>query len=760
MSDLTRESPRREPLDRKTAAQWRTLSIRTALANAGRSPGEINSDLEVATRSEPQSPVAPAYRLWQGDNLAREARYPEAIRAYDAAVACASSAHRFLADLDPCVCALMHKAGAAAAAGDPATAIASYLDLATLSPDDPEPLFHAGLVAEGTGDDERAGELYRLVASGRPSRRTDDPAQLARRALRRLESSGVAYLPDVRILADRLTTAIERRDTAALDRLLDRTHFAVGPVAGHFAFEELTMVDGLYRDLLEGGVTVRRTLAGSGGKRYLATTGWKGDWFRGDVLFLLMRSPKGWRWTGVGITAAHDGWVERWRPATRQTNQPIPITLRAPWPAGQSFKAGGLSEFVIQQAAVVAAGPFFGAILAEGFSRNPCGFGPRGFYYNQGSTHDEEDAFAIDFSRYERNVPYDSEAGGTPVLAVRDGVVARIRADVPTGDSSAANRVEIIHEDPADPAASDRFRSRYLHLQGPFRIPVSEMMFVILGQRLGRMDDTGNSLIDHLHFSIHDRTQPHPNATYGRSVRPNPLDGARLGDGDSGACVESSNVERVPGLNFTPSPVSFGSVVVGSVATRTVRVQNSAGRTVDLSFPASPSGSVFAWSAFSATLDNREETSFELRFRPASNAIARGTLTVTSDAPGSPHRIALIGKGPGGFPEEEPDPVGILDFRPDTITFGSVPLNTTASRTLVIENQTGASVNVSFPASPPGFFQWSAFSGSIAHGTERSFQLRFSPTTNGVFSATLVVTHTAAGSPRSIGIVGKGPGGF
>ena len=134
------------------------------------------------------------------------------------------------------------------------------------------------------------------------------------------------------------------------------------------------------------------------------------------------------------------------------------------------------------------------------------------------------------------------------------------------------------------------------------------------------------------------------------------------------------------------------------------------------------------------------------------------TLIVTSTAPGSPHSIGVTGKGPGGF---EPGSAGTLDFRPDAITFGSVNLGTRATRTLTIENQTGATVNLSFPASPPNSpFQWSAFSGTLAHGAQRSFQLTFKPRSGAIARATLTVTSTAPGSPHSIGLVGKGPGGF
>ena len=62
-------------------------------------------------------------------------------------------------------------------------------------------------------------------------------------------------------------------------------------------------------------------------------------------------------------------------------------------------------------------------------------------------------------------------------------------------------------------------------------------MYVRQGARLGLMDDTGNSQLNHLHFSIHDAT-----LMGGMSVRPTPMDGFSLSDQASGTCVTSTNV--------------------------------------------------------------------------------------------------------------------------------------------------------------------------------------------------------------------------
>jgi murein DD-endopeptidase MepM/ murein hydrolase activator NlpD len=563
-------------------------------------------------------------------------------------------------------------------------------------------------------------------------------------------------------LADVLRQALEAGDVAALERIVGTTHFAVGPAGGHTRFEKPAMLEALMRDLRDSRVQVRQELAGSGSKRYLTTTGWKGEWYRGEVTLLLTRAPKGWQWTAVVLSQPHEAWVDRWRPAKlQQTSQALPFALSAPWPAGQSFKAGGLTQYIVEQAAVVAAGPA-GKLILAGLAMGACGFGPRGSYYNQGDTHDEEDAFAIDFTRFERGVPYLNASGGTPLLAAQDGVVSKVRDGNASGDPDAANMVVIDHADPAAPTDTNRFRSVYLHLAGPFQILVSYMMPVVTGQRLGPIDDTGNSTGSHLHFSIHDRTLPHPNSSYGRSVRPTPLSGTRLGDADSGRCVLSDNVERHPGLHFRPSVVNFGSVVPGDSRTMTVTVNNTAGPNVTMSFPASSSSNaIFRWAAVNAVIPNGGETTFQLAFHPTSNAIQRLTLAITSTAPGSPHMLGLLGKGVGGFPtEEEPPLPTALHFSPETMNFGSVNTGSSATRTLTISNMTGRSVFLSYPSSPWGAFEWSAFEGALGHNMEHHLEITFR-SSGALVRGSLTVTSNTPSSPVVVvGLMGKGLGGF
>lgn len=537
----TEEQP--EKLDTKTDHEWHQLSTQVIKMRSGKSCSRSNSSLLTAADREPQAPTAPAFRLWAADNLAIDGNYPEAVKAYDHCVLATQSARPITANQDLITGALMHKAQAVHLSGDSHGAIAVYRDLIHSRPTNKTASLEAGLIAENLGEYATAVDFYKSIASSESSIHTDDPTQLARRAIERLNTPDVNYSRSATVLADQLTTALERRDTRTLRLLVSTTHFAIGPVGGHTGFESLELLDEFLKELLMGDVRVKRQLLGTGGKRYLPSTGWKGKWFHGDVSLIITEEPGGWQWTGIALFNGNEHWAERWKPSIIQTNDPLPFELHAPWPKGQCFTAGGLREYIVEQVAVAAAWPFSAIVAAGLAAANCCGWGPRGFYYNALTSHTNADAFAIDFTRYRRFVPYDNESGGTSVLAAREGIVSKVWAGKPSGTKSMDNRVEIEHFDPDNPTDRRRFTSKYLHLEGPFRVPVSQSMPIRLGTRLGFMDDTGNSILDHLHFSIHDRQLTHPDAAEGRSVRPTPMSGVTLGDSDSNKCVESTNIE-------------------------------------------------------------------------------------------------------------------------------------------------------------------------------------------------------------------------
>lgn len=522
-----------------SAERWWDLSQEVERAALGSDPSEPVDSLEEAAAAEHESPLEPAFRLWAADALARAGRDGEAVGAYDQAVSEAEAAPS-LEGIDLQTEALRHRAAALARGGDVEGTIRAFRDLAARG--DEWALLEAGLVARGAGRLEEAAELWQEISDQERTPDADDPKQRALREIQRLQEEDAVFNPSVLGIVQQVERALQARDGERLQGLASRTHFQVGPGGGHFRFEDSEILDWLSADLSRSRPRrLSQRLEGKGGKRYLFTTGWRGRRFRGIVGFCFTRSARGWEWSGLVPSGPIDLWKERWAPGERETNQPLPFPLLAPWQEGRYFMAGGLVDFGLKSAAVVAAG-FFGGALAYYFSRSNCGYGLRGFYYNEGRTHSGANAFAIDFTSYRRGVPFRNIAGGVPVLSAADGIVRMTRDSVPSGDDSMGpNEVQINHDDPST-GATARYVSRYLHMAGPSLIPVSAGMSAPTGRRLGVMNDTGTSVLDHLHFSIHDSTM---GTGIGPSVRPSPMEGRQLGDGDSGTCLRSSNTPTI-----------------------------------------------------------------------------------------------------------------------------------------------------------------------------------------------------------------------
>ena len=534
--------------DRKLTRKWAELATRCQLGRIQRTAGETVPRLRRSAESD--APTAACFELWAGDDLIGLNEYDTALEAFGAAAERAGRHPPILDGVDVERIAIASQARAHAAMGNNGRSIELREHLyRTGSGDeaDVEGMLLAGRLAEQAGHNDRAAEVYSAIADEDHSPRYV-PAQLALRARQRL-STGGWYGQSLEDAVDRTVDAINDRDATALDVCVSRSHFVVGLIGGHMRFEDDAFRERMLTELLQLNVRRAGSLRGTGEKRYLFVPDAAGKLLEGLICLIFMRSARGWKCTGVGLSAVNDEVQERWRPHNAQTNQPLPFAIKAPWPSGDHFMAGGLTEFIVKSAAVAAAAagsPFgvAGALLAGSFALSRCGYGTRGFYYNDSDTHRDEDAFAIDFTRYRRGVPFDNESGGTPVLAIAPGIIRTAQGGQNSGSSSASNTVEIFHADPGTGNAQ-RYLSRYLHLQGP-NLPVSALMPVITGQRLGRMNDTGNSVLDHLHFSIHDQTVPTDNSSRGASVRPSPMDGRTLGDGDSGKCIRSSNVERRP----------------------------------------------------------------------------------------------------------------------------------------------------------------------------------------------------------------------
>jgi hypothetical protein len=97
-------------------------------------------------------------------------------------------------------------------------------------------------------------------------------------------------------------------------------------------------------------------------------------------------------------------------------------------------------------------------------------------------------------------------------------------------------------------------------------------------------------------------------------------------------------------IAFSRSSLDFGLLGIGEVATRTLRISSGGAAPATLTMPGS-TGGVFSWQARQATLPPAAGIDVEVEVSPLASGTARGALTVTSNAQGSPHTITLSGSG-------------------------------------------------------------------------------------------------------------------
>jgi len=110
--------------------------------------------------------------------------------------------------------------------------------------------------------------------------------------------------------------------------------------------------------------------------------------------------------------------------------------------------------------------------------------------------------------------------------------------------------------------------------------------------------------------------------------------------------LSASGVASTQVLSFSTSSLSFGSVNTGASATQSVTVTNTGNADVTVSsISAAGTGFSLSGAGTPATLAPTQSLTFNVVFSPTAAGNAIGTVTVTSNASGSPAKISLSGSG-------------------------------------------------------------------------------------------------------------------
>lgn len=568
---------------------WKYLSRITRKARSSGAPSLVNQALEEFINFSEENLLTPTLLLWMGDNLYREARFSEAIQKYNDIVE--EFKNHALFGQPKSVRALQKIAVCNERLGNISESLAACRKLVELHPEyEVQSQLEIGRILEGASRDSEAIKEYKTAVSAVDAIDIDamtdrfmSARNSASHSIKWIEEASTWLRPHPGHLSTELVEALRKKDAKSLGQLTAQSHFYIGGWAGRLSLANLPeLMEQLAADLAASTLirADEASLDGKGMKFVLRTNGWEGELFKGEVRFILMLKRGGWEWGGIALHQSPEDWLhlvdktpqydgieltQSQHTISDYTPFETPLSvetlgLKAPWPAGRFFRAGGANAFagnMVTVAALTAAamgGNWMAGLILNKFlaakASEPCGFGPNGQYYEQGGHTSSASKYSVDFTSSDSNFPFANNSEGTPVLSSALGRVRFLKSSMTSGDSSSTgfgNYVKIDHyrEDELFAAAlvamstgelpRSKYSAYYSHLQGPGLVTVSDDMYVDPGDHLGYMDDTGSSGGSHLHFQLFE-------VSGYIGVRPSPLDGQTLNDNEDGKCLSSTNV--------------------------------------------------------------------------------------------------------------------------------------------------------------------------------------------------------------------------
>jgi Abnormal spindle-like microcephaly-assoc'd, ASPM-SPD-2-Hydin len=216
--------------------------------------------------------------------------------------------------------------------------------------------------------------------------------------------------------------------------------------------------------------------------------------------------------------------------------------------------------------------------------------------------------------------------------------------------------------------------------------------------------------------------------------------------------ISLSGIGTQGGLSANPASINFGSVIDGASASIPVTLTNTGTANVAISAHGI-SGTGFTltgWSA-PASLTPGQTTSFTVTFAPTTSTSATGSVSITSNAPGSPLAINLSGSGITSQ--------ATLTISPSPVPFSNVNVGSSSNQTVMLTNTGNATLNITAATiSGTGFTTSLTAPKSVNAGANTTFKVTFAPTTAGSTTGSIQIASNAPGSPVTLSLTGTGVG--
>lgn len=205
--------------------------------------------------------------------------------------------------------------------------------------------------------------------------------------------------------------------------------------------------------------------------------------------------------------------------------------------------------------------------------------------------------------------------------------------------------------------------------------------------------------------------------------------------------IALSGTGVAPAISLAPSPLAFGSVPTGTSSGAGVTLTNTGGAPLAIAAITAAGTHFAATSACPASLAAGASCQVTVSFAPTTTGAHSGQLSVQSDAASGANALALSGTGTAPA----------VSFNPASVSFGSIPVHSTATSVVQLTSSGTASLAIaSIAASGTGFTQGHNCSASLAPGGSCQITVSFTPPNAASYSGALSIQTNAAGSPHAV----------
>ena len=205
-----------------------------------------------------------------------------------------------------------------------------------------------------------------------------------------------------------------------------------------------------------------------------------------------------------------------------------------------------------------------------------------------------------------------------------------------------------------------------------------------------------------------------------------------------------------PAVTLAPTSLSFGNQTLNTPsATQPVTLTNSGTTTLSITNIAA-SAQYSQTNTCGASVTAGANCTITVTFTPTATGSQPGTITITDNAPGSPHTVNLSGTGTNVT-------APAVTLAPTSLSFGNQTLNTpSATQPVTLTNSGTATLNITTIAASAQYSQTNTCGASVAAGANCTITVTFTPTAAGSQPGTITVTDNATGSPQTIPLAGTG----